>query len=130
MVGAPSACIRPTFRRSSDERRQQLKWLPFGTVVGFSGAAVVVLVSSLDTHPSPIAQTAISLGAVVTLAFPLGIGVGILKYRLYDIDRIISRTLAYAIMTGLLVGIYAGLLLLATLVLTIRTPVPPSWTPT
>jgi hypothetical protein len=112
-----------TFRRSRYERRQQLKWLLFGTVVGFAGAAVVVLVSSLDTHPSPAAQAAITLGAVVTLAFPLGIGVGILKYRLYDIDRIISRTLAYAIMTGLLVGIYAGLVLLATLVLTIRTPV-------
>jgi hypothetical protein len=39
---------------------------------------------------------------------------GILKYRLYDIDRIISRTLAYAIVTGLLVGVYAGLVLLAT----------------
>jgi hypothetical protein len=112
-----------TFRRSCDERRQQLKWLLFGIVVGFSGAVAVVLVSSLDTHPSPIAQAVITLGAVVTLAFPASIGVGILKYRLYDIDRIISRTLAYAIVTGLLVGIYAGLVLLATLVLTIRTPV-------
>jgi hypothetical protein len=37
-----------------------------------------------------------------------------LKYRLYEIDRIISRTLAYAILTGLLVGVYAGLVLLAT----------------
>ncbi len=47
---------------------------------------------------------------------------GILKYRLYEIDRIISRTLAYVIVTGLLVGVYAGLLL-ATHVLTLRTPV-------
>jgi hypothetical protein len=112
-----------TFRRSSDERRQQLKWLLSGAVAGFFGGVVVVLVSSLDTHPSPIAQAAISLGAVVTLAFPASIGVGILKYRLYDIDRIISRTLAYATVTGLLVGIYAGLVLLATSVLTIRPPV-------
>ena len=47
----------------------------------------------------------------------------VLKYRLYDIDRIISRTLAYAIVTGLLVGVYAGLVLLATQVLSFHTPV-------
>ena len=45
------------------------------------------------------------------------IGVAIMKYRLYDIDRLISRTLAYAIITGLLVGVYAGLVLLTTQVL-------------
>jgi hypothetical protein len=46
-----------------------------------------------------------------------------LKYRLYEIDRIISRTLAYAIVTGLLVGLYAGLVLLATRVLSVHAPV-------
>jgi len=49
--------------------------------------------------------------------------VGILKYRLYDIDQIISRTLAYAIVTGLLAGVYAGLVLLVTHVLTLKTSV-------
>jgi hypothetical protein len=49
--------------------------------------------------------------------------VAVLKYRLYEIDRIISRTLAYAIVTGLLVGVYAGLVLLATRVLSFHTPV-------
>jgi len=56
-------------------------------------------------------------------AVPVSMGVAILKYRLYDIDRIISRTLAYAIVTGLLIGIYAGLVLLATQVLQIRSAV-------
>jgi hypothetical protein len=50
-------------------------------------------------------------------------GVAILKYRLYDIDRILSRTVAYAIITGLLVGVYAGLVLLATQVLRFSSPV-------
>jgi hypothetical protein len=49
--------------------------------------------------------------------------VAILKYRLYEIDRIISRTLAYAIVADLLVGVYAGLVLLATEVLRVHTPV-------
>jgi hypothetical protein len=56
-------------------------------------------------------------------ALPVSMGVAILKYRLYDIDRIISRTLAYAIVTGLLIGVYAGLVLLATQVLGRQSPV-------
>jgi hypothetical protein len=56
-------------------------------------------------------------------ALPVTIGVGILKYHLYDIDRIISRTLAYVIVTGLLVGLYAGLVLLSTHVLSVTSPV-------
>jgi hypothetical protein len=51
------------------------------------------------------------------------IATAVLKYRLYEIDRIISRTLAYAIVTGLLVGLYAGLILLATHVLSFSSPV-------
>jgi hypothetical protein len=50
-------------------------------------------------------------------------GVAIFKYRLFDIDRLISRTLAYAIVTGLLLGVYAGIVLLATHVVSITTPV-------
>jgi hypothetical protein len=56
------------------------------------------------------------------VALPAGIGVGILKFRLYDIDRIISRTLAYTIVTGLLAGVYAGLVLLATRIPWVHTP--------
>jgi hypothetical protein len=57
------------------------------------------------------------------VAFVGCIAVAVLRYRLYEIDRIISRTLAYAIVTGLLIGLYAGLVLLATRVLSVHTPV-------
>jgi hypothetical protein len=51
---------------------------------------------------------------------PLAYAVAVLKYRLYDIDRLISRTVSYAIVTGLLVGVYAGLVLLGTWVLPVH----------
>jgi hypothetical protein len=54
---------------------------------------------------------------------PAAVAVAVLRYRLYDIDRVLSRTLAYAIVTGLLAGIYAGLVLLATQVLRFSSPV-------
>ena len=66
---------------------------------------------------SPAGQAALIISRLAIVAFPVSMGVAILKYRLYEIDRIISRTLAYAIVTSLLVGIYAGLVLLATRVL-------------
>jgi hypothetical protein len=64
-----------------------------------------------------------AVAAGLGLALPLAIGVAILRYRLYAIDRIISRTVAYAIVTGLLAGVYTGLVLLATRVLSVHTPV-------
>jgi hypothetical protein len=99
-----------SWRRATGERRQQLKWLASGAAI----AVMAIPLAALLGSPIPIAGIA---------ALPVSIGVGILKYRLYEIDRIISRTLAYALVTALLVGVYAGLVLLATHVLSFRTPV-------
>src|SRR6202044_1114806 len=102
-----------SWRRSSGERRQQLKWLA-------SGAAVVVLRPVLGRSQSVFPPGLRFLSALSWFGFaalPVSIGVAILKSRLYDIDRIISRTLAYALVTGLLIGVYAGLVLLAQQVL-------------
>ena len=103
-----------SWRRASGDRRQQLKWLMTGSAVAVAGFLISNLVPALDP-----AATAAGVGVVL----PTCLGVAILRYRLYDIDRIISRTLAYAIVTGLLVGLYAGLVLLATRVLSFHTPV-------
>jgi hypothetical protein len=103
------------WRRADGERRQQLKWLMSGAALCAVGVAVSALVGTLDkAAPSPALTAVIYVVFLGVAALPVSIGVGILKYRLYDIDRIISRTLAYAIVTGLLVGVYAGLVLLAT----------------
>jgi hypothetical protein len=57
------------------------------------------------------------LVAPAMIGIPVACAVAVLKHRLYEIDRLISRTVAYAIVTGLLVGVYAALVLLATRVL-------------
>ncbi len=100
-----------SYRHSSWERRQQLKWLMSGSATAGAGIlAGVVLLGSRSEVLRVLGDIAIT----ASLAIPLGMGVAILKYRLYDIDRVISRTLAYAIVTSLLVALYAGLVLLAT----------------
>ena len=102
------------YRRAGTAERAQLKWLVY--------AAAVIVVALLAAIPiaSTNLQNAISSGAVALV--PVAIGIAVLRYRLYDIDRVISRTVAYAIVTGLLVGIYAGVVLLATQVLRVHTP--------
>jgi hypothetical protein len=112
-----------SWRRSSGERRQQLKWLLAGAAVLAVSQAVL---QPLGNNPNlSVAEQGIlnTASAISLAALPVGLGVAIMRYRLYDIDRIISRTLAYAIVTGLLVGVYAGLVLLATQVLTVKSPV-------
>jgi uncharacterized membrane protein HdeD (DUF308 family) len=111
VAGAVSMIVR--FRRSGQEQRLQLKWFVYASAV----AAVGVFISTFFTNnPLPAFE-------IVVLLIPVAVGIAILKYRLYDIDRLISRTLSYAIVTGLLVGVYAGLVLLATQVAGIHTPV-------
>ena len=105
-----------SWRRSSGERRQQLKWLMAGSAVALAGLAIALTIG----NSSPLASV---IGLVVWFAFPVCIGVAVLKYRLFDIDRVISRTLGYAIVTGVLVGVYAGIVLLATRVLPFSGPV-------
>jgi hypothetical protein len=109
-----------SYRRSSGERRQQLKWLLGGFAVGLASALVLVALEHRTGGWSVVAQVAT---VALFLAVPVSMGVAIMKYRLYDIDRVLSRTLAYAIVTGLLVGIYAGLVLLAQQVLGFSSPV-------
>jgi hypothetical protein len=109
-----------TFRNSSGDRRQQFKWLMFGSAICVISAGLSI---PGQTAPSGIwaaLNDALSLGFI---ALPASIGVGILRYRLYEIDRLISRTLAYAIVTGLVIGVYAALVTMAHSVVSHKSPV-------
>jgi hypothetical protein len=102
------------FAKSSGEERLQLKWCAAAALV-----LAVVFVASIWVNSAVVNV----LQSLAFLCLWTAIAMAVLKYRLYDIDRIISRTLAYAIVTGLLIGVYAGLVLLATRVLPLSSPV-------
>jgi hypothetical protein len=111
----------PRYRRSAGERRQQFKWLYTGATIFVVSVISAVLASGGSSGLDVAINDAITpLGYAV---FPVCVGVAVLKYRLYDIDRIISRVISYAIITAVLAGVFAGLVLLATVVLPVKTPV-------
>jgi hypothetical protein len=112
-------------RGANTERRKQLAWLGWvGLLTVFWLAATGVCDAVTHGADNWIADLLYYLLVLTPLAgIPLACAVAVLKYRLYDIDRLISRTVAYAIVTSLLVGLYAGLVLLATDVLPLHGPV-------
>jgi hypothetical protein len=109
-----------SWRRASGERREQLSWLMAGGAVALISFLAAIAAGALPHSVRGAVSDVLVCGIA---ALPAGMGVAILKYRLYEIDRIVSRTVAYAIVTGVLVGVYAGLVLLATRVLSVSSPV-------
>ena len=106
LVAATSLVVR--FRGARGAERQQLKWLAYAAALN----AVILAV------PATGLEARLPLWVYVPAALslwglPLAIGIAVLRYRLYDIDRLINRTLVYGLLTALLGGIYAGAVLLS-----------------
>jgi hypothetical protein len=104
LVAAWSLVVR--FRRARGVERQQLRWLALAA--GLTGAVLLALVAVAPTGNELLLGW---LSAVCVALLPLATGAAILRYRLYDLDRIISRTLAYGLLTVLLGLGYAGVVL-------------------
>jgi hypothetical protein len=124
LVGGAAVAVR--FARSSGEERLQLKWFALAALLVIATVIPLALVPQFALSPAVASKALSTLKVVFCLALVglyAAIAVAVLKYRLYDIDRVVSRTLAYAIVTGVLAGVYAGLVLLATEVLGVHAPV-------
>jgi hypothetical protein len=100
LVGAGSLVVR--FRRARGTERQQLRWLVLAAALTGVGmlASVVLVVAGNQVLVGWVSGVCVAL-------LPLAVGAAVLRYRLYDLDRIISRTLAYGLLTLLLGGGYA-----------------------
>jgi hypothetical protein len=108
------------YHRSSGDYRQQLKWLLVGGTIGLVGVTLAISTSGGGTLSTVVGGVGFLVGL---FSLPVSLGIGILKYRLYDIDRLISRTLSYAVLTALLVAVFAGIVVFSTHVLPFSSPV-------
>jgi hypothetical protein len=99
-VAAGSLVVR--FRRAQGVERQQLRWVALAAALMLLAGPIVLVPVALE---SPILVNWVS--AVWVMVLPVAVGAAVLRYRLYDLDRIISRTLAYGLLTLLLGGGYA-----------------------
>jgi hypothetical protein len=99
-VGAALVQLGLRFRGSSGDERQQLKWIVAGGVAAF----VITVTNDYTTRLPGVTHAAV--GAIAVSAIPVSVGVAVLRYRLYEFDRVVSRTASYLVLTGLLVGTY------------------------
>jgi small-conductance mechanosensitive channel len=100
-VGLSIASLVVRFRRSRGLERAQLKWFVF--------AAVLTILFGVGASVAATTAWLQALGYVAIAVIPVACLVSIMRYRLYDIDRLISRTVAYFAVSAVLVGVYAAI---------------------
>jgi hypothetical protein len=121
-----AASLLVRFRRAQGIERQQLKWFSYAIAL-FALVYVVYLLTTL-LWGAWISNTASDVVFGIGYGLiPVSAGIAILRYRLYDIDRIINRSLVYGLLTALLGGIYIGVILLCGQLFGGITDDPPNW---
>jgi hypothetical protein len=111
------------FRRSRGVERQQLKWFAFAGAVTFAGLVLLLFPSQYGW----LGPVNLLVALPILVSMPVAAGVAILRYRLYDIDRLINRTLVYGLLTALLGALYAGVVLVLGQLFGGFGDNPPSW---
>jgi hypothetical protein len=113
IAGAGSMLIRA--RRATGQERQQLRWV----VAAFAAVACAIPLgfAILLAFGDGAANVAWLPALVSFTLLPIAIGIAVLRYRLYDIDRIVSRTIAYALVTAIIAAVFGGIVVLLSTVL-------------
>lgn len=104
--------VAQRFGRSSGIERQQLRWVIYAALLYAASLVPAAFVTA-----SAAANALSVLNTVLMTVVVVAMGMAILRYRLYDLDRIVSRTLAYVLLTGVVVAVWVGVALLPTVVL-------------
>jgi signal transduction histidine kinase len=107
---AGAQAVRARFRRARGIERLQLKWLAY-TAVLVPATLLVCVAGALATDSGDDGDVFKALFFFMLGAIPTSVGVAVLRYRLYDIDRVINRTLVYGVLTLMLAGAYAAITL-------------------
>ena len=105
-LGPPMAMVF-RFRRSTGAVRQQIKWLAFSASIAAGGLGAYYLIDEVSPDGS-IQEALVTVALLGVLGIPITAGIAITRYRLYDIDRLISRTISYAVIVILLGLVYAA----------------------
>ncbi len=103
--GGAAVAVWTRFHRGDPVVREQTKWLV--AVAGVAAIAFPLAFIVVDTAPE-VGNVLFAVGLLAMAAMPLAIGIAILRYRLFEIDRIVSRTIAYALVTGLLLATFGA----------------------
>ena len=108
---ALSAVVLSVFmrlRRAAGVERQQIKWFAYAAAASVMATSLAYLVPGVIDTPLWFERMGFALNIAFIPAIPIAIGIAILRYRLYDIDRIINRTLVYGALSATLVALYFG----------------------
>ncbi len=105
LYGAATLAVFLRLRRAVGVERQQIKWFAYSAAIFAIGVVLIVIPLAIDTPPW-YQWAATAIFAAISPAIAISIGIAILRYRLYDIDRIINRTLVYGSLTAMLVALY------------------------
>jgi hypothetical protein len=106
VAAASSLFVR--LHRAVGVERQQIKWFVYAAAANISGTTIAYVIPGVIDTPLWFERVGFALNIVTIPAIPVAIGIAILRYRLYEIDHIINRTLVYALLTATLVALYFG----------------------